>query len=445
MPEPLDFFFSYSRRDYENADVYLAAFLEDLTKEIKVRRVTSKGEEVAFFDQHKLTRGDDWKQSLLDALQAARTMVCLYSPNYFASEYCGKEWQVMHMRREQYFNAQRAAGNLDAKLPRIIKPIPWILPYSHDFEKMSEPVADAQYNFGSLTSLINTKGLLHVVKRRDSGAEFKKEYLDFVEELAIEILNDADAYPVDKLAGELKIDGVSNAFVRSSPAPEAPLAPVNAEPPESTRGPSYVHFVYVAARPEEVQQNGRMQVNAYSYNGGQEWQPFYPPEESYIATVATNVASTKGLGFIPRELVISANLHNDIEAAQKQHNLVILLVDSWTAGIGHYKEWLKKFDSHKFFNCSVLVPWNEQDSETADKCATLREYLQAAFPHNTDPDNTNSIYYCGPVTSEEDLRKKLQEVLIKLRDKVKKNIPLPNSINGGGLAVISANSNGGAK
>ena len=37
MPEPHDFFFSYSRRDYENAGIYLTTFLEDLSKEIRRR------------------------------------------------------------------------------------------------------------------------------------------------------------------------------------------------------------------------------------------------------------------------------------------------------------------------------------------------------------------------------------------------------------------------
>ncbi|MCI0388873.1 MAG: FxsC protein [Acidobacteria bacterium] len=441
MSEPHDFFFSYSRRDYENADIYLTTFLKDLSKEIRIRRVSSKGEEVAYFDQHKLTRGDDWKQELLDALQTARTLVCLYSPNYFASEYCGKEWQVMHMRREQYLEEQRLAKKQKAKLPRIIKPIPWILPYPQDFKTMSDPVGDAHYHFGSLTSGINTRGLLHVIRRR-SVPEFELEYLDFIEGLASEIVNDAEDYPVGKLTEELKISGVSNAFVRKAPAAAAPAAPVKTEPVELARGPNYVHFVYVAARPEEVQQNGRAQVNAYSHIGGREWQPYYPPEESYIDTLAKNVASTKGLGFITRELAMSANLENDIEAAQNQHNLVILLVDSWTAGISPYKEWLNKFDKRRFFNCSVLVPWNEQDQETAAQCILLQERLQAAFPYNTDLDNTTSIYYCGPVTSEEELRTKLQEILIKLRDKVKKKIPLPNTIQGGGgLDNIS----GGAK
>jgi FxsC-like protein len=442
MTEPLDFFLSYSRRDFENAEIYLTKFLEDLTKEIRLRRASSKGEEVAFFDQRTLIRGSDWKESLLDALQTSRTLVCLYSPNYFESEYCGKEWQLMHLRRMQYQGSQQAAGRQDAKLPPLIKPIRWILPFEPDFSRMSDAVGATQYSAGDLSTLINTKGLLHVIKRCESGSEFKNEYLNFIEALAIEILHDAAKYPVGPYEGKLEMESIQNAFVR--PPERVARNSIDPKPPKPTLGPSYVHFVYVAANPEEVRQKGRRRLESYASNGGKEWQPYNPPEESYIATLATNVASTKGLNFIPGELAISENLDNEIEKKESQHNLVILFVDGWTAGIDPYRQWLQKIDRRKFFNCSILTPWNPRDAETVNQSDLLMQHLQEAFPFNTDSEQKSSIYYCGQIKSEKELRKKLQEVLIKLRNKVRKKIPLKNPIQSDGLTVIDAANPGAA-
>jgi FxsC-like protein len=435
---PLEFFISYSRRDYEAYDEHLTKFLKDLATQIKVLRPTNRDEELAFFDQDKLARGAEWKAVLLDALQNVRTLVCLYSPNYFTSEYCGKEWQAMHLRRQQYFDAQHAAGQPLTELPRLIKPVQWV-PHSSDLSKMSEPVGEVQYSSRSLTANINTKGLLWVMRRLAGNPTLSQEYNDFVDELAAEILN---APQVDRLPGVLDMEKIPNAFIRP-PVMVSPAVPTvaaaAAAPPEPTLGPSYVHFVYVVAKPAEVQQHGRLRVEGYSARSGREWQPFFPPKTAYIAALAVNTASGDGLGFIPAELPPSANLDEEIEERQRQHNLVILLVDSWTAGIAPYRDWLRKFDQRRFFNCSVLVPLNEQDQETAQSRKLLDQHLQMAFPGLADEDNNAPLYYCGPVTSEDELRLKLQKVLLQLREKVKRKVPLPNAIpSKEGLDVINA-------
>ena len=47
-----------------------------------------------FMAPFSIQSGNEWKEDLIDALQASAALVCLYSPSYFGSEYCGKEMQV---------------------------------------------------------------------------------------------------------------------------------------------------------------------------------------------------------------------------------------------------------------------------------------------------------------------------------------------------------------
>lgn len=87
-----EFFFSYTRA---NNDPYLKLFFDAVSEVIRERRGLPANVPVGFFDQRELELGEDWDQAIVDALQTSRVFLAVWSPGYFKSEYCGKEWALV--------------------------------------------------------------------------------------------------------------------------------------------------------------------------------------------------------------------------------------------------------------------------------------------------------------------------------------------------------------
>jgi tetratricopeptide (TPR) repeat protein len=90
QPENFDFFVSYARSD--NVNGWIARFIEELLAEHK--RFSSGRELKPFFDQHAITTGADWQLYLAHGIAHSRLFLAFLSPNYFASEWCRKEWRA---------------------------------------------------------------------------------------------------------------------------------------------------------------------------------------------------------------------------------------------------------------------------------------------------------------------------------------------------------------
>src|SRR5258708_17496749 len=127
---PFSFFLSYATKDSRIADdparidPYFKAFIDRLN----MRAIQLVGEK-GYVDRDDIKPGQDWPDNLAEALQQSQTMVCMYSPSYFQSEYCGKEMRVLLDRRQEYIrhNPGRTPANI---IPVVWQPakIPYTLP-----------------------------------------------------------------------------------------------------------------------------------------------------------------------------------------------------------------------------------------------------------------------------------------------------------------------------
>ena len=94
------FFTSYASLDGQYSD-YLQKFIEDLA--INVRdRTTLKMDEIYFFAKGEITAGDVWVEVLGNAVRTCKVILCICSPSYYNSEYCGKELWVFLERRKEW-------------------------------------------------------------------------------------------------------------------------------------------------------------------------------------------------------------------------------------------------------------------------------------------------------------------------------------------------------
>jgi hypothetical protein len=174
---PLDFFFSYKR---VSETAYQRKFFEDLSNEVRALRELDKKVQVGFFDQ-RINPGDEWEPRLAEALQDSKVLVCAYSPKYFESEYCGKEWQVFRMRRDLHVRQRRAQGQADAVPPTFIRPVLW-LPLPENLDPESTRL---QVFRGTAEEVGNREGLRYVLQQR---ASFRKLYTDYINQLARDIV-----------------------------------------------------------------------------------------------------------------------------------------------------------------------------------------------------------------------------------------------------------------
>lgn len=85
-----DFFVSYARKD--NATGWITNFVDELLAEHQ--QFAAGRELIPFFDKNDIGAGADWQHTLTDGIAHSKLFVAFISPNYFASEWCRKEWRA---------------------------------------------------------------------------------------------------------------------------------------------------------------------------------------------------------------------------------------------------------------------------------------------------------------------------------------------------------------
>src|SRR5689334_11053809 len=111
------FFLSYARSRYRpegaDPDRWIVKLFNDLCQDVGI----ATGMQVPGFMDRQIPVGTAWPDHLADALANCRVFVPLFSPSYFVSDYCGKEWAAFVKRVER-----QAAG---AERPLAIIPALW--------------------------------------------------------------------------------------------------------------------------------------------------------------------------------------------------------------------------------------------------------------------------------------------------------------------------------
>jgi len=168
----LHFFLSYARgAPDDNARVQ--RFFHDLSTEIRVLIGDDNDVVVGFHDHGALRSGDDWPRELFDALCQAQTMIALFSPRYFRSEYCGREWTVFseRVRRWETQDGSRRA--------RLI-PIFWVR------TKVPDTVEHVQHRDVRFGEAYDREDLRELMREKD------RNYEKFVRAVAIAVTDITD-------------------------------------------------------------------------------------------------------------------------------------------------------------------------------------------------------------------------------------------------------------
>ncbi|WP_329566670.1 FxSxx-COOH system tetratricopeptide repeat protein [Kitasatospora sp. NBC_01266] len=153
-------FLSYARVD--DAGPELGTFFHDLWAEL-VEQDPQAAALPGFRDIERIRLGADWERMLAQAVAGCRSMVALYSPAYFASVFCGKEWTAFRSRVTAF--RDETGWDPRALVPVLWEPVPAELP---------PPVAELQYSEPALGERYARLGLRALIRADPRGEEYRR-------------------------------------------------------------------------------------------------------------------------------------------------------------------------------------------------------------------------------------------------------------------------------
>src|ERR1051326_5467792 len=385
------FFFSYARDDGVS-DFRLSKFFESLREEVRAR-TGLKPQEIAFRDTTNIDIGDEWSDEIKAGLQTSKVFVCLTSPTYINSDYCGREFLVFARRVNLYRETHPREPMPNAILPVVWVPLKTRAPEVLKSRQMDEQGVPPEYRTEGLRYLMRLKG------KRDKYEAFLAHFADRLVEAAQTTLPPLRSFP--------SLNDVSSAFKTQLEPRGAAPPPTGAPLVEFSAGPYSTRFVFVVARPDELE-GARMNLGGYHDQGGWFWRPFLPTENDAVGLIAQQVVSEMGGRF--NELAFDADIVDRIAQAEKRNELIVVVVDAWTINVERYAALLRRYDQNSPQNSAVVVPWNDQDPETVRYSRKLRKRLGATLKSNTA-----SLRFKLGASSSEDLREDLRSLLTDMQ------------------------------
>lgn len=422
------FFFSYKRT---SVTTYQRKFFEELSAEVReVAEVEDEGP-VGFFDQEGIEPWERWRPELAAALQESRVLVCIISPKYFKSEYCGKELQVFNLRRLEH-QRLRAEGAQSPPLLPVIKPVIW---KPIDDQDLSPEIQELQLFRGTREDLVNSKGLRYVLFQKSN---YRKTYKEYLNRLAQEIV-DAGKFNLEPLRElpDLRDIPVPPGFQPLKVAPQPGFEPIVAPQPRPATVPYAsidVRFIFVAGDPARF--GGLRQPESYLERGGPDWRPFQPTHGDRIARIIHRFIGDEEVEYNIDFVPFGDDLIDVVEQAYRDREIVVIIADAWTiTWDDNLQNILRNFDIRNrqtpFYNCSVLVPWNEFDLEIKNRRDEILETVRDTF-YSRSKLFRNPVFYRDYITSVDELIVTLRDALTNIRtemhQRVEERKPVPSGI-----------------
>lgn len=145
------------------------------------------------------------------------------------------------------------------------------------------------------------------------------------------------------------------------------------------RAPRNARFIWIVGTRAEL--FGFRDLNPYDQDSiAEEWRPFTPETDDPGRLIATDAARAAGLTYAVVENDDLHKLGQLIQDFSNQFVPVVVIVDAWTLSIERYRNVVNFFDKENFVNCTVVVPWNMLDADTANRTPDLERNLEVTFP-----------------------------------------------------------------
>ncbi|MFE9932724.1 TIR-like protein FxsC [Streptomyces sp. NPDC005533] len=342
------FFLSYAHTPRFGAggpdpDMWVERLFRDLCGHVMALTDLPAGAEAGFMDR-EIRSGEGWSERLGAALATCRVFVPLFSPRYFASEMCGKEWFAFAHRAIQHGAASNERA--EAIVPALWVPVPP--------SQLPGPAERLQFNHNTFGERYVTDGLYGLIKLRGYAEQYERA----VYELARRIV---------RVAETVRLDPVRPMDYRVVPSAFGPSG--------SGGGPARTLHVTVAAGSRHDLPDGRSPE--YYGESALDWNPYHPVSQRPIAYVAEDVI--KNLNY---QTTMSSfdDEAGHFDSKQPPTRPEILIVDRWVVEDEHRRQRLAAFDQESRPWINVVVPWNRYDHQSRAKESELARRLEETLP-----------------------------------------------------------------
>lgn len=335
----MHFFFSYSRNDA--GDPYLLRFYRDLQTEVAVRGGAAL-EEAGFLDVEQPT-GELWPYTTGEALRKCAVFVPVYSTNFFKSSSCGQEWSAFAARSADL------PGNR-GRAPKGIRPVWWLPP--GNVPAVAEHLEDTRDLFGVDYRKYGLRFLLQLSSNAD-------QYQDFLVKFTSIILEAAQDPPPTREITDLLAEPNAFTVIPTGTATQASGADGRRSGiPGRRSGPRHVYFAFAVASLAEMEGN-RAALDSYGQTY-RDWSPYLPACPDPAALRAQAIAGTRA------KMTADLKLADDsvfelLDWAKENRELVIFIIDPWTARLPGYNSVLARLDDVRSGNAAVVVPWENHE------------------------------------------------------------------------------------
>jgi FxsC-like protein len=321
-------------------DYWVIKFFDDLCRHVEELAAVPAGTRIGILDRAFWVE-DDWVAGLPAALASCRVLVPLYSPGYFQSEACGKEWQAF---------ADRAASQCAPVTagPAIV-PVMWMPMPSGSLHQAARTVP---IEYGGVDSYASF-GLHGIIKRSGYRADYDK----FVRGAAQRIIATAKRSPATQWP-EVDFDSLPN-----------PFAPAGA--PKS--GTPRLLITVVAPQRDDLPPGRDGQ---YYGKAAWDWTPYRPASQQSVAQFTADFA--RSLGYRPYVCDLQER-EDDLLAYGRVAHPELLIVDPWAVMRPECHRLLARLNLDEKPWVQVVIPWNPADDETTTAENQLRLALDSAL------------------------------------------------------------------
>ncbi len=337
------FFLSYAHTpgdefDSTDPDMWVQRLFRDLCGHIK--HMTDVPEGASGFMDRSMKTGQIWTDELADSLAGCRVFVPLYSPRYFRSSWCGREWTVFG-RRPVRHRTEGRPGTPSAVVPALWAPV--------EDHQLPASVCEVQYTDPKLGAHYRDFGLYGLMK----VSAYRRHYERAVLELARRIIH----------VGE-------NVIVEPGRRTALPAAP---DAFASVRGRTL--RITVAAPSQGRLPKGR----SADYYGptALDWNPYRPECPTPLAEVAVEIAER--LQFRP-DLQEFDTWHSEADGSASGTGPEVVLLDRWLLRDPEQRTRLGKFDASHRPATGLMVPWNHADPDSDDARGELATEAGTTLP-----------------------------------------------------------------
>ncbi|MFJ7203756.1 TIR-like protein FxsC [Streptomyces sp. NPDC098789] len=319
---------------------WVKRFYRDLCDEVSALVNLPAGAAVGFMDD-QMEAGEGWAERLSDVLSTCRVLVPLYSPRYFTSESCGKEWYAFAQR--SVFQRARDDEPVQAVVPAVWVPVPP--------GQMPRPAQQLHFDSSSFGERYATDGLYGLIQLRG----YPDEYRGVVNQLAVRIVGVAESTRIE-----------SDGAVDYRRAPSAFRSHAQAE--ESLR------IAVVAPTLHDLSQGRDPRYYGASPD---RWNPYQPESRRPLVDVATDLA------FHLNDQVDASTLDAEVarvERSDPSTGPLVLLVDPWALSVPRLRSALIALREAREPGTVVLVASNRRDEQSHAARTSLLDALYSVLP-----------------------------------------------------------------